>query len=527
MIIPLGWLQKRSVWFASLWLFNLFFVLARIPYYSLIHTEYIDFDTPSYLLVAQQIIQGETLPLFHIRTPGYPLFVVLCHFFSDNLMGVVYVQTLLTWLAFNYLLFTIHQYFKIYTLPTALALIATTTSIPFLYHEVTIQTENLFIFFLVLFLCFVIRGLFSTHSMRYWALASAMLGIELLIRPAALYLTGVLVLLMIYFWQTKAKKSQYISLISPMLAIGILLCTYNSFSIKRFTLSPFGNYNLPGMVMSFAQPKPEYPAHLNRAITESANKMPQQFRNHVLETWDMDVLQNSIIATYDYIHFTLYPSLREQNNYSAKNEIDLFYAMSKDGNQIYKDNLKEHPVVFVRFFVSMFIDYLENISTSRRITYPAMASPNNWISLWLGKQYYEKPNLYGKVYGFQVTHITQAQAIRMAEKSQSSFWWGFFIKLDAFQQVVFQQLFWIGLTLISLILALYKLFKERWKSTSALIVLIIGGIHFMADTLNSLVMISTTRYASTTFLSVYLSVALIGLVLPNKIGKIVFVTDPQ
>ena len=212
MTISLGWMQKRSVWFTSLGLFNLFFVLARIPYYSIIHTEYIDFDTPTYLLVAQQIRLSETLPLFHIRTPGYPLFVLFCQFFSDKLIGVVYVQTFLTWAAFNYLLFTTYQYFKSYVLPVSIALIATTTSVPFLYHEVTIQTENLFIFFLVLFICFIVRGLFSQQKHRYWLLASTVLGIELLIRPAALYLSGVLVLLLIYFWQTKTKKSQYLSL---------------------------------------------------------------------------------------------------------------------------------------------------------------------------------------------------------------------------------------------------------------------------------------------------------------------------
>ncbi len=527
MVISLGWLQKRTVWYASLVLFNLFFILARIPFYTIIHTEYIDYDTPTYLFVAQQIRLSETLPMFHIRTPGYPLFVLFCQLFSNKLIGVVYVQTFLTWVAFNYLLFTIYQYFKSYALPASIALIATTTSVPFLYHEVTIQTENLFIFFLVLFICFIMRGLFSNQKYRYWLLASTMLGIELLIRPAALYLVGVIILLMIYLWQTKANRSQFISLLAPTLAISLLLCSYNFFSIKRFTLSPFGNYNLPGMVMSFAQPRPEYPAYLNRAITESSNKMPQQFRNHILNTWNMDVLQNSIIATYDYIHFSFYPSLREQNNYKTSNEIDLFHAMSKDGSQVYKDNLKEHPSVFVRFFVSMFIDYLENISTSRRITYPAMSNPNNWLSLWLEKQYYEKPNLYGKLHGFQVSPITQEQANIITNKSKHSFWWGFFEKFDTFQRIVFQQLFWIGLELISILLALYKLFKERWKNATALLVLIVGGIHLMADTLNSLVMISSTRYASTTFLSVYLSVALIGLVLPNKIGKFSFVNNPQ
>ncbi|MFN8356617.1 MAG: glycosyltransferase family 39 protein [Spirosomataceae bacterium] len=461
--------------------------------------------------------------MLHIRTPGYPLFLVCCYYIHPTFMTVIVMQSLLTLVTITCFIWAMSRLFPNITIAISVALTVGFCSTTYLYHETTLLTESLFINCLVWLIIFMILALKQGH-VRWWVLLSSMIALTIYVRPSGIYLIGVFTLLLVYLIVTRSSLKKIIIFCSP-LAIGVLaLMSYNALIIKRFTISPFGDYNLIGATTTYMQPNVVYPSYLNHAIEKTLQRIPKENQETVRNSWKLSALQYSFLLNYDHLHFYFYPELRKTAPYRNKSEIDLYYDLIDDSKKVFKQSISEHPALHVKFVSSMLYQYLMCINQKNSISYLFLADYIGYLKSKTAGYMFVKEAKFGRLYEF---YSPRANLNEIDEKLKLLDEKPFLLQLasgfDWVRSLLFENIAWLFIGLAITFYTGYQVIASRFTNTNALLVFCIISLNWLGAILNSLVMIGTIRYASTTHFTYYLSLSLIGLLIPAEgVGKVWF-----
>lgn len=306
-------------------------------------------DAPSYAALAEMIRTGDFTGYDGVRTPGYPLFMLMCgmdnHLIRivQNICGLVSI-----WLV--YLLVRPHV-----SRVTSWGLVLfLAVSIQFPFYEAIIQTESLAMVAILGSLYFFVTP--STHHHRNIAIVGVMASIGALIRPHLIILPPLF--LANYAWQNWGKRRQLFSGLFALALPSILL-------VGSWVLL---NYAFLSRITFTTLPKADIMAHMIHYVSDADDKYgPVKSAYYAA----YETMRDEVEASDDNrAGYTSYAAklLREQG---IEMSLDLKYII----HEMAIDLIRKHPAGYLknviwawfRFWRVHIIVYPENFIRSSQI----------------------------------------------------------------------------------------------------------------------------------------------------------------
>lgn len=505
---------------------TLVFLLTRLQYFLYYPVLALSSDSASYCAAAINILEFR-LTLFDIRTPGYPLFLSLVWFFSKSVYAMALMQSLLTFISSLFFLWVISRTYKSLTFLFAVTLCGYITSSYFILFESALLTEGVFTSLLIINSGLLILSLKENRTYS-WILFSISVGMLIFVRPAALFLFAIIIFLVIFFFINSYKLKFYLSLILPCAILLICLCSYNYFTLKKFTITPFGEANLMGATILYMQPSGDYPAIVNEAIKNTLDSIPRK---------DISYVKNSsgISKLYHTFNDNFYRQINLIENLMKFDTTLTFVEVQPIIRKISIDAVKNHPGVYAKFFFSNFLFFFNNIS--RNISYYENLAgvykrsvidkkyvdelePGRWRQVSSDKSDNEKVISFFTAEIENQKHLENVNINDAAEvELKPTILKSVFQLIEKIFIIIFRNILWIILYAVVFILSSYQLIKSRFKNIDALIPFLFCLIYLTKAILVSLVEVSLERYSYTVEYAVYFSLPFFILLLKNSKQK--------
>lgn len=515
--------DSRKILIYSMLLFTIVFLFTRLQYFILYPVLVLSSDSASYCAVALDLLNSDT-PIFDIRTPAYPFLLYSIWLFSKSFFTVSLIQSLSTLLTGFVFLYIISITYRRFTFLFSVMLSIYVSSSYFLILEKAILTEGMFVNFLLLNAGLLILALKKERNI-FLIIYSSSIAILILIRPAALFLFGIVIILMIWFFVNKYKIKAYLSLILPMALIILGLCSYNYYTLKLFTITPFGEANLSGVTIIFMEPSDEYPDIVNEAIRNTLDSIPRTDKNYVKNSWGISKLYHTFNDNfYKQVKFT---------DYLMKLDPELtFTAIQPIMRKVSLDAIKNSPKSYLKFVMSNFIFFFNN----QRITMDFYEQLENVYKRAVIEEKYIKELESGswrmmssdrsdneKVLGLfreEISGQRTLENINVTEEGsveiKNGIYKTVFELTEKFYNIVFRNIFWIILYFVVFGLSIYKLYQSGFKNADALIPFLLCMTYLFKAALVSLVEVSLSRYSYTVEFVFYFSLPFLLIMLINS-----------
>lgn len=508
-------------------LITIVFLITRLPYFLYYPVLSLSADTAAYIAVAFDLLNSQP-PLFDIRTPGYPVFLYIFWLFSKNVFIIIAAQSLLVYLSLIFFLRAINKTYKSYTLLFAISLCGYVSSSYFLLLEISLQTEALFISFLLFISGFLILSL-KLNKLQYWILFSVSSAILILIRPAGLFVISLIVLLCIYFFVNNFSVKYYLAVVIPFSFIIFSLCAYNYFTLKKFTITPFGESNISGLTILFMEPSDEYPEFVNKSIRETLTKVPTNDISYVKNSFSITKYYNVFLENYNK-QMDLLNSLIKYDTSSVPSDYQLIIR------KISLDAIKKYPEIYCKFFICNFylffinttseLNYFENIAS----VYKSIVIGNNlekYMDKRLMNQISSDKSVIQDIRIFYENEIAKQMYLDMIDiknntdvELKPTFMMGLFKVYEKISNLIFRNILWIILFFVMFFICSYKLLRSKFKDIDSLIPFLFGMLLISKAVMISLVEVSLIRYSYTMEFVIYFSLPFLFILLKNSKNKI-------
>lgn len=518
--------SKHTFLFGAL-LITLVFLITRLPYLLNYPVLVLSSDSASYCAAAFDIMNFQ-MPLFDIRTPGYPLFLSFVWMFSKTAYAVSLLQSLFTLSASIFLLWAFSRSYASFTILFAVSICGFISSSYYLLLESSILTEGLFTAMLMVCSGFLVIAIKDNKNYQ-WMLFSFTSAVLILIRPAGLFLLAVMLCLVVFFLINKYSFRKYVSLILPFSIILIALCTYNFFTLNKFTITPFGEANLMGATLLYMEPSEEYPAFVNEAIKNTLDSIPRKDLNYVRYASGISML-------YHTFNENFYRQVNLTENLMHLNPGLTFVDIQPIIRKISLDAIKKNPKVYFKFFASNFLFFFYNIHIElsyfeqlaavfkRSVVeqkYTKEVGSGRWRQISSDKSDYETVKIF---FDEEIARQKDLSNVSYNEKGdvelKPSILKSIFEIYEKIYNLVFRNLLWLVLFGSVLVLSIYKLWKSKFKNIDAFIPLLFCILFLSKALLVSSVEVSLARYSYTVEFVIYLSLPFLFILLkmiPNKI----------
>jgi hypothetical protein len=267
-----------------------------------------------------------------------------------------------------------------------------------------------------------------------------------------------------------------------------------------FTLTPFGEINLAYATTTFAQPDPELPDYVNRAILVSTRQITEADRRYLIDGKDVQRL-TAIYLKY-YNNHALLSNLQKYGNYRAPDDYTNLHA---DVKRVAYSAIKQNKRAYAKFVYTNFVHYFRNFSPENRVSYPYLNKDfKYWEQNRLVGFFYSEPNRQGRFDGYRVNQISPTEASRRLHAIEAGGLHDAANALTKLRDDLFGSLFWVYLYIVAYLIILIALIKSRFNDTNAFLFFLIGSIPILSGILVSLVEISVIRYSITTEFVYYL-----------------------
>jgi len=278
------------------------FAVTRAPYFWYNPRVDLSLDSRSYLDVANLFRDGKW-PQLLLRTPGYPLFILLVRSCVDRLIAVIFVQNLLSFLAALCLVYSVYRLRRPLALPAALAMCGFLGSSQVLIYDISLLTESLYTSTIILVVACLFLG-FALDRAAFFSLASALMAWAILIRPAAAYFAVIFAVVLAYLIWNRFRRGAILAFLAPFPALLLGLCAYNRATAGQFVITASAESNLAGATLLFWEPDPRLPPQVNKALErlpDSYGKMgiTQEELKLVRTSWDPGPLFDVYTKAYN------------------------------------------------------------------------------------------------------------------------------------------------------------------------------------------------------------------------------------
>lgn len=371
----------RERWMLVLcWLIFLVpFLISRLPYFLDYPLVIFNPDYAGYYMIADQIGKG-LWPQFIIRTPGFPLFLMLVFAFCQRNMAVIVAQNLVSLVTSLFMIGTLEKIGRGKTkwlAPlAAVGLAAFTTSAVHLTGDVTLMSDSLGVNFLLLAFALLIRGIYSGSR---WTLGWASLAMAalVLIRPSGMFMVIIFLLVVVFLIIRRRHFSKRAMLFFavPFSALLFLVSGYNLLTIRSFTVSTFGEHALISYTSMFLEQSPRYSAAVNDVIASCRGLMSEEERRLLNESWDLRQILRVFQKYYDNNRVFI------ANRFIAAEDADE-YALYLKWRPLWKrlalDAIRAHPAIYLKFFLATLREFI-TLNASDADFYAQLA--NNFLQL--------------------------------------------------------------------------------------------------------------------------------------------------
>jgi len=413
------------------------FLISRLPYFLYFPIVGFNPDTAVYFTAIEGLTYGE-LPKFGVVPPLYPLFLWLVGLFSNNLITVVYVQTIISFISALFFLIVVYKYFPKLSIPFSIGFSVFFMSSHSIVFDSTLLTESIYASILINICTLLIWAIFSNKKF-VWILLSICLSLPLFVRPTGFVSIPFIFIICFYFYFTNKKKVLYFNLIFPFVVIILLSSLYTYITLNKI---------IPGRIMSYIPSK-------NITKYDLAIKSYQgKTTPYTKEQW------RQIVIKENYIFYKNDLQLKKTEKYKVyKNPLMRFLvflnAISYESRSFYYDEIYKRHRDF----------YIDNFMEKTYHNNPFNIAPFS-ISFkqLMFKNYFKKlpnDNFYN-----DCDIINNSQA-----KIKNNL---FFKIYDFYYKKInlpfFRNKLWIILMSITFIFSLFKLIKSRFQDTVAFIV---------------------------------------------------------
>jgi len=503
-------------------IFLVFFFITRLPYYLYYPVDILSNDSASYIAAALSLLSSVT-PLFDIRTPGYPVFLVMIWTFSKSIFAVSVMQSAFSFFTGVIVIFLFDKIYKKFTVLFACFLTVYMTSSYFLLFESALLTEGIFTNTLLICTALMMISV-KENKNQYWAMFSGVAAILILIRPAGLFFVGIMILILFYFVLKKYRLIKYILLILPFTVIIISLCTYNFVTLEKFTVTPFGEANLSGVTVLFMETSDEYPDFVNSAIQQTLDSIPNKDKSYIKNYYGVTKLFNVFKDNF-YRQMNFAGNLMGDD--TAKKYMDIQPYM----RIVSLDAIKKNPLIYLKFFSCNFIYFFKNLGIELKYFDQLLYNYNKNVvrelfikeldkKKWL--QISSDRSINDQVKSFLEYEIIRQKKLKYIIKDQNddaafenTIFKSIYECYENIYNFFFRNIVWYAGYFSMFILSIMIMLKTKFSDPDAFIAFLLFMIFLLKALLVSLVESSLERYSYTVEFAVYFSIPFLLILIMN------------
>lgn len=509
-------------------IFLVLFLLTRLPYLLYYSVDILSNDSASYIAAALSILSS-VLPMFDIRTPGYPLFLALIWTFSKSFFAVSVLQSAFSLFTGIFVIYLFDKIYKKFTVVFACFLTVYMTSSYFLLFESALLTEGIFTNMLLICAALMMISI-KENKNKYWILFSISVALLILIRPAGLFFVGIMVLIILYFIINRNSLIKYVLLIIPFSVIIISLCTYNYFTLDKFTITPFGEANLSGVTILFMEKSDEYPEFVNTAIQQTLDSIPEKDRSYIKKYY-------GVTKMFDVFKDNFHRQMNFADNLMGGDTTKKYLDVQPYMRMVSVDAIKKNPLIYLKFFACNFLYFFRNLGIELKYFDQLLYIYNKNVvrelfvkeldkKKWL--QISSDRSVNDQVKDFLVEEIVQQKELKYIVEDQNNeavfeytFLKSVYEYYESFYNFFLRNIVWYIGFFTMFMLSFIILFKTKFSNPDAFIAFMIFMIFLLKALLVSMVESSLERYSYTVEFTVYFSIPFLLILIQNlKIMKL-------
>ncbi|MFH0732508.1 MAG: hypothetical protein V2A72_06265 [Candidatus Omnitrophota bacterium] len=484
------------------------FLITRLPFFLYYPVPSFTPDYAGYYALVDKILNG-SLPVFDARTPGYPLFLSLILFFIPNLIAVIFIQNVITFVSLAVFIYAIWKTYKYISLAVSIALAAFISSGLHVDSDTTLLSESLYVNCLILFFAFIVLALHSRKKI-FFLFSSLFAGCIIYIRPSGLFLIPVFLIMILYIiWNSYCTKS-ILCFVMPVLIMVLSLSAYNFFTTKVFAVNLFGESAMVLTTSTFLETDSQYPKPMNEAINKIRDRVAAQDRYAMKHSWDLIDFNMRINTLKYWDNSSVFKPLAEATEDMPEDEAKLIYR------RIYRDAIRKNFDVYIKLVLTNLMRYFYTYSTFDYNLYTEIS--NRYKLLYIDKNYQSKspehlrrgllreyfnPSLLSTM---EVMHTEDGGAsvkCKSLPMQQAHLWY-----VSHIQYPLFRKAFWPLLTGIVFIISTCLCLYSRFRDLNAFILFCFTFSLFCAGLLTSIANFTLVRYSYTTEFIYYITIAL-------------------
>lgn len=337
------------------------FAVTRLPFFWYYPSVGLSLDSQTYLDVVNTMKAG-MWPHFIFRTPGYPLFIWMVTACVDRWLAVVFVQNILSLGSALCVVYSVYRLRRRLALAAALAMCGFIGSSQVMFYDVSLLSDSLYTSMVILFVASLIMA-FAAGRVPWFAAASALMGMAILVRPAGAYFVVIYAAILVYLLWNRCGRGATLGFLIPFPALLLALCAYNKATLGQFVISPFVEANIAGATALFWEPDPRLPPVANKAL----EGLPDSFAKMGITPEDLHLVRTS----WD-VHplFDVYSKAYNRLVWSAGwGSGTRFGAGDYLHNRIYIREvslmaIRRHPVLYAKYVWVNLVMFFEGIGYS-------------------------------------------------------------------------------------------------------------------------------------------------------------------
>ena len=503
-------------------IFLVFFFVTRLPYLLYYRVDILSNDSASYIAAALSILNS-VMPLFDIRTPGYPLFLTMIWSFSKSIFAVSVMQSAFSLFTGVIIVFLFDKIYKKFTVVFACFLTVYMTSSYFLLFESALLTEGIFTNMLLICTALMMISI-KENKNKYWILFSISVAILILIRPAGLFFVGIMVLIILYFIINRYSLIKYVLLIIPFSVIIISLCTYNYITLNKFTITPFGEANLSGVTILFMETSDEYPGFVNSAIQQTLDSIPKKDKSYIRN-------YNGLTKLFNVFKDNFHRQMNFAGNLMGDDSTKKYMDVQPYMRIVSVDAIKKNPFIYLKFFSCNFFYFFKNLGIEMKYFNQLIYNYNkNVVREMFVKELEKKKwlqissdrSVNNQVKDFLVEEIIQQKELKyiVEDQNNEAVFENTLLKsvyeyYESFYNFFLRNIVWYIGFFTMFMLSIIILFKTKFSDPDAIIAFLIFMIFLSKALLVSMVESSLERYSYTVEFGVYFSIPFLLILIQN------------
>ncbi len=475
----------RYLLMLSFALLSIVFCITRLPFFLYYPIPFFAPDSATYFIPVYQIIHGQW-PVFALRTPGYPIFSALILILTNRIFYLILAQTVLLFLSAALLTWSVYRYKRYLAFPAALGMAAFLASPFCIGSDFSPLTESIYSSTLIFIVSFLILAI-KTKRPLWLFLCSAMLGASVFVRPSALYLVVIYLLIIIHMAAKRYTVKRFIAFISPYPIVLLSLLMYNYFTIGVFSFTNMAEFQSYYITAPYWTPDEDLPENANEIITKFREDMPSEHKKILYDSWNI---------------FKLYPLFLTYILDSSQGKIPHDKGFSNLDGELYgkigKTAIKKNPVMYIKFITTMFFYHFAFFYYGDETYYSNI--PSMYEYLYISKDYpfiekpyimweYTKPPVtpYIKIVDENgIKKITYVPTFLQKLHTNIMKWFVLFVN----------RVLWVILFFGAFFASVYMLVKTQFKNEAAFILFIITSIELGMATSTYLMVAAIPRYTS-------------------------------